>query len=539
MVWGTDRTSGSSIKESSILNIMKNNVTSLPKPNTMKQLLFVSVAFLFLLLTNVQSTAQQGISINTRGAAPDSNAILDVSSTTKGALFPRMTTSQRLTIDSPAIGLTVFDLDKRTYWYYAGSEWVEMTTNKDEWTSEDNSNSRASDDWNTQGNSISAGAFIGSTNNQPLLFKANGTERMRIIGTGNVGIGTQNPTERLEVVGGGRAFFGDGQGNTRKGLLIDGIEGTNASRIETYDYSIPGGRNLVINTIGGGFVGINNSNPHAPLQFANNAASRKIVLWEFQNNNYQYSGFGIDSAILRYNVPSVNTHHVFYAGTSSTTNKELMRIKGDGNVGIDASDPKERLEVGGDGRAFFGDGQGNARKGLLIDGLEGTNASRIEAYDYSIPGGRNLVINTFGNGNVGIGTDSPEEKLHVEGNTKITGNLDVTGIVENENWTYPQLSNGNNLSGSTYPDVSYYKDKENRVHIRGTYTRTNSTDDLIFILDEDSKPAYTEIFLGDFVLPDQREVCRIIILPTGEVKASYPYINGTYSLNGISFRAEN
>src|SRR6187549_1685281 len=73
---------------------------------------------------------------------PDTTSVLDLSSTTKGALFPRMTTAQRTDIDSPAIGLTVFDLDKLTYWYYTGTEWVEMTTSKDEWTNQDSSISR-------------------------------------------------------------------------------------------------------------------------------------------------------------------------------------------------------------------------------------------------------------------------------------------------------------------------------------------------------------------------------------------------------------
>ena len=441
---------------------------------------------LILLLISIAAFSQS-VGVGTR--TPDSSAVLDVKSTTKGLLLPRMTTAQRERITSPAIGLTVFDLDNRTYWYYTGTEWVEMTTNKEEENSHSDGNSRVNEDWNTQGNSNVGGEFIGTTNNQPLLFKTNGNERMRIqgngnlgignsaphallhlqnahdnrklivnevadndhqfyglgsgtnmfryqvgatsgshaffagvngttsnelmriTGTGNLGIGTQNPQERLEVGGNGRAFFGDGQGNARKGLLIDGIEGTNASRLEAYDYSLPGGRNLVINTIGGGYVGINNPNPHAPLQFSNDGGSRKIVLWELADNIHQYSGFGIDPFVLRYNVQDDIIDHVFYAGTTDTTSSELMRIKGNGNVGIDASEPKERLEVGGSGRAFFGDGQGDARKGLLIDGIEGTNASRLEAYDYSIPGGRNLVINTIGGGFVGINNPSPHAPL--------------------------------------------------------------------------------------------------------------------------------
>ena len=195
-------------------------------------------------------------------------------------------------------------------------------------------------------------------------------ELMRITGSGRVGIGTAEPFENLEVGGDGRAFFGDGASENRRGLLIDGIENYNASRIEAFNYANGGsGRNLIINTSGGGNVGIGIitpaqklhvngsavvsdnigigiSNPHAPLQFSNDP-SRKIVLWEYAENDHQYAGFGIDQFALRYSVPSTTGDHVFYAGTSDTTSTDLMHIKGNGNVGIGKSNPTEKLDVAG------------------------------------------------------------------------------------------------------------------------------------------------------------------------------------------------
>ena len=92
----------------------------------------------------------------------------------------------------------------------------------------------------------------------------------------------------------------------------------------------------------------------------------------------------------------------------------------DGAVGIGSEDPRERLEVGGTGRAFFGDGAGDNRKGLLIDGIQGSNAARLEAYDYGPDTGLDLVINTIGNGKVGIGTSTPQEKLDIKaGNGRV------------------------------------------------------------------------------------------------------------------------
>jgi len=56
--------------------------------------------------------------------------------------------------------------------------------------------------WLTSGNLLSGGEFLGSTNNQPLIFKTNKTEQMRITPTGQIGIGTTspNPSAILEIV---------------------------------------------------------------------------------------------------------------------------------------------------------------------------------------------------------------------------------------------------------------------------------------------------------------------------------------------------
>lgn len=57
--------------------------------------------------------------------------------------------------------------------------------------------------WNTEGNSgtNSSGNFLGTTDNQPLVIKANNTEAMRILPDGKIKIGTGDPG------GVGEAFF--------------------------------------------------------------------------------------------------------------------------------------------------------------------------------------------------------------------------------------------------------------------------------------------------------------------------------------------
>lgn len=55
---------------------------------------------------------------------PDPSASLDISSSTKGLLIPRMTSVQRNNISSPANGLMVYETDvQQGFWYYDGTEW--------------------------------------------------------------------------------------------------------------------------------------------------------------------------------------------------------------------------------------------------------------------------------------------------------------------------------------------------------------------------------------------------------------------------------
>lgn len=70
----------------------------------------------------------QNVGINATGSAPGSSAMLDVSSTTKGVLIPRMSTSQRDGIASPENGLMIYNTDCNSFNYYNGSSWVPMNS---------------------------------------------------------------------------------------------------------------------------------------------------------------------------------------------------------------------------------------------------------------------------------------------------------------------------------------------------------------------------------------------------------------------------
>jgi hypothetical protein len=136
--------------------------------------LYVVVAFFATALST--SLYSQNVAINATGAAPAASAMLDVSSTTTGMLIPRMTSAQRTAIAGPATGLQVYDITTGTFWYYDGTQWVEILN--------------GNIGWKLTGNSIAAANFIGTTNAQPFRFYVNNVERGRF-----------NPTDGEMVYG--------------------------------------------------------------------------------------------------------------------------------------------------------------------------------------------------------------------------------------------------------------------------------------------------------------------------------------------------
>lgn len=84
--------------------------------NQTKQL-FLGIAILF----SSTLAAQVGVGTNT----PNASAALDVTSTTKGLLTPRMTAAQRAAIASPANGLIVYQTDNTPNFYgYINGAWA-------------------------------------------------------------------------------------------------------------------------------------------------------------------------------------------------------------------------------------------------------------------------------------------------------------------------------------------------------------------------------------------------------------------------------
>lgn len=92
--------------------------------------------FTFIISIVILSHADAQVGINTNGTNPDPSAILDVSSTEMGFLTPRMTSSQKSAIVSPATGLLIYQTNEDAGFYYnqgtpSQPDWVRLGNDTD------------------------------------------------------------------------------------------------------------------------------------------------------------------------------------------------------------------------------------------------------------------------------------------------------------------------------------------------------------------------------------------------------------------------
>jgi len=192
---------------------------------------------LFLVVLIPVLTSAQNVAISNDGSQPDSTAMLDIKSTGKGLLIPRMNSLQRNAIVTPAIGLTVFDTNTLSYWMYRGDlmgGWAELQhTYQAYWTG--------------------AGANVYNTN------------------SGNIGIGTNSPTEKL-MINGIDPAIGFMNAASAKGFLQ--ANGNNL-RMGTYNSNLTGALVFSIRSsdkmtiAADGNVGVGITSPVGKLQVTN------------------------------------------------------------------------------------------------------------------------------------------------------------------------------------------------------------------------------------------------------------------------------
>ncbi len=117
------------------------------------------------------------VSIGATSAA--TTAALDIQSTSKGLLIPRLTTAQRDAIPTPDLGLMIYNTSTSAFNYYNGGSWVPVG---------------GGSGWGLTGTAgtVDGTNFIGTTDNVPLNFKVNNQKAGRVDATGSVFLGYQS-----------------------------------------------------------------------------------------------------------------------------------------------------------------------------------------------------------------------------------------------------------------------------------------------------------------------------------------------------------
>ncbi len=354
----------------------------------MKQLFFTS--FTFLLIGHFLFAQNVGVGTS----IPDVSAELDVTSTDKGVLIPRVNILDLTTaapVSSPATSLLVYNTNATSgtgFYSWDGSQWIKLL---DKNTLTIDNGLTANNNDIDLGGPLNQNTVISQGTNDMIYnldgtgdfeVQENGNPLFHVEETGNVGIGTSNPSKKMVIA--------------------------NASGSEIIRFSD-----------------------------ANSIGTDSDI---FFRQGGVISAQGV-LGLLADNDNTGGEHIVFaFGGEGVTTSTERVRITGAGNVGIGVSAPRNRLHLHeptssfnniqftnmttGDANAMSGYrlGLGSDEMGYLIAGA-GVNGIRI-ASDANLgdPAFHFDAITNY----VGIGTVTPSDKLQVDGNVRI-GTINPSG----------------------------------------------------------------------------------------------------------------
>ena len=329
---------------------------------------------ILLLCSIIKFNQAQNVGINSTGTAPDNSAMLDVVSTDKGMLVPRVNIIDLNTaapVTAPATSLLVYNTNTTSgvgYYFWDGTKWINL---KD-------ANSNADEDWykvggttapinindniftqgkvsvgmqNTTGATLSLKGvnyddavaidansdgnfvFMGEYNEGIAFGLASGTissgnSQMLIGNTGNVGIGNVAPISKLQVqsISNVNAFRVERGLTTIFDILNTGQIGIGTSLLTTNN------KDVVFN-----LQSINASGTPTNDVYYVAASNSSPIRQIYGNDGANFGTFNFNNSTL-----AADKKFTFTINSFADT---ILSVVGDGNVGIGTATPSEKLEV--------------------------------------------------------------------------------------------------------------------------------------------------------------------------------------------------
>jgi trimeric autotransporter adhesin len=392
----------------------------------MNRILFMCIAFFSYCAAEAQSMA-----INSDGSTADASALLDVKSTAKGVLVPRMTKAEKNTIPAPANGLLVYQTgpDSTGFHYYDGTAWKWLAAA-----------ANTPQGWLTTGNvGTTTSNFLGTIDDVPLSFRQNNNWTGRLdaatrnyyIGGGagalaggntNVAMGDsalRSGTASQAVVIGGQA----GKNNNSTGSIVIGYEAAAANTtpgvaIGYQSQRLPGS---ATNTSVGSFT---------MIAGATGSFNTALGYTAMQQNGGGIGNTGIGSGTLNFNIASHFNTAVGYNAMNRFLRGASNDAFGAGALsGVDTSLNSTALG----GSALTGSfGTVDTSVNNVAIGYLSQNGVRNSRGNVSV-GAQTMVNNSYGSYNTALGDSALRFSGSGNRNVMVGKSAGLTAFNSNEN----------------------------------------------------------------------------------------------------------
>ena len=289
--------------------------------------------------------------------------------------------------------------------------------------------------------------YLWNYESNALRFGTNNTEKMCILGDGNIGIGTNTPISLLHLhntSGDLKISFTDA---STLSTATDGFAIFKSDNDNGYIWNYESNVSLRFGTfntekmciLGDGKVGIGTNNPTSHLHLHNSIDSSEIKISMTEGS----IGIGSTDGFAIYKGADNNGYLWNYRNNAirfGTFNTEKMTILNNGNIGINSTNPQYTLDVNGTINANFlrGDGSnisnlnlGNIASGSILSiNRGGTGVSSFNSNQILIGNGTTNITQSptlvWVNNRLGIGTNNPTTHL-----LEVNGTINATSFIGN------------------------------------------------------------------------------------------------------------